>query len=81
MAESESHFVVPAIIDTIINFDDGPSYQIVKPITDYRSCHDGVPAERRIVFLCRRTIHTAGADGDDEYILKVKVQYDVYHEV
>jgi hypothetical protein len=64
--------LVPNYIDKIISFADGSSYELLTPLATYRSCHDGTPAEARVVLTCRRT------DGDSfpgaEYVMKIKIQ-------
>jgi hypothetical protein len=65
--------IVPGYIDKIVKFTDGSSYELLKPLATYRSCHDGTPAEARIVLTCRRT--EADTSSTDEYVVKIKIQY------
>lgn len=54
-----------------IDFADRTMYQRLQPITDVRQCHDGFPAEARVLFQCRRVQPT---DDAERLILKVKIQ-------
>ena len=60
----------------IVDFPEGVSYELLKPLTNFKSCHDGTPAEARILFTCRRLSSASEAepDSDQEFIVKVKVQ-------
>ncbi|KAF2096868.1 hypothetical protein NA57DRAFT_78457 [Rhizodiscina lignyota] len=60
----------PEFLDKVVDFPDGASYELVHPITDYRACHDGTPLEARILYTCK----WLGSTGDQEYVMKVKVQ-------
>ena len=62
---------VPLFIDSTVTFGSGESYELLKPLTNYRSCHDGTPFEARIVFVCRLLSDLAQGE---EFIMKVKVQ-------
>jgi hypothetical protein len=62
---------LPKFLSKSLNLQD-ETYEILSPITELRSCHDGTPAESRILFLCRRTHPT---NSEEELVLKVKVQY------
>ncbi|KAK5087852.1 hypothetical protein LTS08_008375 [Lithohypha guttulata] len=62
---------VPDFIEQTITFQDGQSFEILKPLTNYRSCHDGTPKEARMVFTCRRISPDASTE---EYVMKVKTQ-------
>jgi hypothetical protein len=64
---------LPQFLEKSINVQNA-TYEILSPITELRSCHDGTPAESRILFMCRRTAPTP---DDVEVVLKVKVQYVV----
>ncbi|ETN39082.1 uncharacterized protein HMPREF1541_05304 [Cyphellophora europaea CBS 101466] len=62
--------MLPPFLDHVIDFPDA-SYGLLEPITELRSCHDGVPAESRILFTCRQT----KPEGETEdAIMKIKVQ-------
>ena len=66
---------VPSYIDNVVDFSDGTSYKILKPLATYRSCHDGTPAEARIVLTCQacqRSERDASPNG--EYVMKIKIQ-------
>lgn len=65
--------IVPRYIDKIVEFPDGSSFELLKPLATYRSCHDGIPAEARIVLTCRRT--DGESAPDHEYVMKIKIQY------
>lgn len=71
MAEGE--ILIPAFLDKVVDFSDGASYRLLRPLTTFRSCHDGVPAEGRIVFTCSRIDH--GDQCSEEYIMKIKARY------
>lgn len=62
---------IPAFLKEKIAFPDGQTYQLRRPLTNYRSCHDGEPQEARMVFFCRRI---EPSDTEEEYVIKVKVQ-------
>lgn len=62
----------PPFLEREIEFNDGSTYTLLAPVTELRSCHDGVPAESRIIFTCRQTQPIAKTE---EAIMKVKVQY------
>lgn len=62
---------LPKFLDPTVDID-GVTYEILDPVTELRSCHDGTPAESRILFTCRQTAPEPKAE---EAILKVKVQY------
>ena len=65
----------------IIDFPDGITYELLKPITNFKSCHDGTPAEARILFTCRQTSQSSSpmashseSEEHPEYIVKIKAQ-------
>jgi hypothetical protein len=64
---------IPAFIEKVVEFPDGTSYKLQRPLTTFRGCHDGVPAEGRIVFTCSRI--DLGDRGSEEYIMKIKARY------
>ncbi len=66
-----------SFLDKAIDFPDGNTYELLKPVTNFKSCHDGTPAEARILFTCRKSSpksSSSTSDGDEEYIMKIKVQ-------
>lgn len=71
----ESAPITPQYIDEIVDFPNGCSYQLLKPLATYRSCHDGTPAEARIVLTCRRMECGSSSDNGQEYVMKIKIQY------
>ncbi|OCT49265.1 hypothetical protein CLCR_05088 [Cladophialophora carrionii] len=71
--------VVPGYIDKILKFPDGSSYELLRPLATYRSCHDGTPAEARIVLTCQRT--EADSASTDEYVVKIKIHTTTAHEL
>jgi hypothetical protein len=62
---------IPVFIKKEIKFPDGHIYQLQRPLTNYRSCHDGTPQEARMVFICTRS---SLATPDEEFVMKIKVQ-------
>lgn len=62
--------LVPDFIDLTVTFPEGTTYQLLDPLTNYRSCHDGTPLEARIVFLANRIT----PPSPDQFVVKVKVQ-------
>ena len=62
---------IPAYIDSIVNFSAEESYELLQPLATFRHCHDGTPAEARMVFTCRRVENASS----DEFVMKIKVQY------
>lgn len=58
-------------LEKVVDFPDGVSYNLLRPLTDYRACHVGTPLEARILYMCRQS----DSDSDQEYVVKVKVQY------
>ena len=69
MAELETE--VPAFLEKEIAFDNGHVYQLQRPLTNFRSCHDGYPQEARMVFICTRK---DTPPSEEEFIMKIKVQ-------
>jgi hypothetical protein len=65
--------IIPNYLNKVVVFPDGSSYELLKPLATYRSCHDGTPAEARIVLTCRRTDNDSSSQ--DEYVMKIKIQY------
>jgi len=63
---------IPSYIDSIIGFPDDTSYELLGLLATYRSCHDGTPAEARIVLTCTRKGQDASTVG--EYVVKIKIQ-------
>lgn len=61
---------VPAFLDPTVEFPGGTTYELLDPLTNYRSCHDGTPLEARMVFLAART----SPQTSETFIIKVKVQ-------
>jgi len=57
-------------LQKVVDFPNGSSYELLRPITDYRACHEGIPLEARILYTCKQS----DSDGEQEYIVKVKVQ-------
>ncbi|KIW91979.1 uncharacterized protein Z519_06961 [Cladophialophora bantiana CBS 173.52] len=64
--------ILPGYLDKIVDFADGNAYELLKPLATYRSCHDGTPAEARIVLTCRR--REGDSSSLDEYVMKIKIQ-------
>lgn len=65
---------IPSFIEKTVNFSDGSTFRLGRPLTNYRSCHDGVPAEARMVFICTRDNDRASGTTPEEFVMKVKVQ-------
>ncbi|KEF59085.1 uncharacterized protein A1O9_03929 [Exophiala aquamarina CBS 119918] len=63
---------MPSFLDRVVEFSDGISYQLLQPLTTFRHCHDGTPAEGRIVYTCSRIDSSIACS--DEYIMKIKAQ-------
>ncbi|KAK4947921.1 hypothetical protein LTR10_013429 [Elasticomyces elasticus] len=63
---------MPVYIDRVVDFPEGASYEITCPLTTFRHCHDGRPAEARMVFTCRQI--SQGTASSAEYVMKVKVR-------
>lgn len=62
---------IPDFVEPRITFSSGQTYEILEPLNDYRSCHDGTPQEARMVFTCRRV----GSEPSSEVlIMKTKTQ-------
>ncbi|KAK6365052.1 uncharacterized protein PV06_09643 [Exophiala oligosperma] len=68
----ESAIVIPSFIDKVISFDDGVSYELLRPLTTYRQCHDGTPPESRMVFICKQI--DPDDNSSEEYIMKIKIR-------
>lgn len=74
---------LPTFIESIVDFPEtNTSYEILKLLAGIRSCHDAIPAERRILFTCRKlpqTSHSAQQNGsasvEEEFVMKIKIQY------
>ncbi|OQV09065.1 hypothetical protein CLAIMM_13243 [Cladophialophora immunda] len=71
-AMEEAAPILPRYLDKVVDFADGNSYELLKPLATYRSCHDGTPAEARIVLTCRRL--NENSSSEDEYVMKIKIQ-------
>lgn len=77
---------IPPFIDKVVDFPEtGVSYRLERPLATYKQCHDGVPAEARMVFTCKRVKHESASssveqtdrdsDAGAEFVMKIKVQY------
>jgi hypothetical protein len=64
----------PEFIAKVIEFPGGISYQLSQPLTNFKSCHDGTPAESRIVFICKQVQSDQSGDHEKEFVVKIKVQ-------
>lgn len=62
---------LPIFLDRLVQFPDSTSYELLDPLTNYRSCHYGRPLEARMVFLARRSMPPG---SDEQFVAKVKVQ-------
>lgn len=71
--DSTSPLLIPKYIDPVVDFADRVSYELLKVLATYRSCHDGVPAEARIVLSCCQ--RRGDSRSLDEFVMKIKVQY------
>ena len=73
MGEADESY--PAFLAKIVDFPaEETSYELLEPLTNFRKCHDGTPAEGRIVFTCRQ-LSTSKQESKDEFVIKIKVQY------
>lgn len=70
MGDADIHF--PAFLSKTVEFAPGVSYELLQPITTFRHCHDGAPAEGRIVLTCRRI--QDNKVNLPEYIIKIKAR-------
>lgn len=64
-------------LSRIVDFPEDVSYELLNPLTNFKSCHDGTPAEARILFACRQSssgLTSQTVMNDEERIMKVKVQ-------
>jgi len=69
----EADPTLPPYLDKVVEFADGNAYELLNSLATYRSCHDGTPAEARMVLTCR---HCQGnSPSEDEYVVKIKIQY------
>ncbi|EXJ90801.1 hypothetical protein A1O1_03905 [Capronia coronata CBS 617.96] len=77
---------IPPFLDKVVEFPTSKvSYVLERPLATYRQCHDGTPAEARMVFTCRRMksrLASSSPDktdgeskGEAEFVMKIKVQY------
>ncbi|OAL25066.1 hypothetical protein AYO22_04943 [Fonsecaea multimorphosa] len=67
--------ILPSYLDKVVEFADGNAYELLKPLATYRSCHDGTPAEARIVLTCRR--RHGNSSSEDEYVIKIKIHPEI----
>ena len=70
-------------LDQVVSFEDGTSYERLRPLSDYRRD----PGEARILYICKRstivscngtdalTQQPTHGDGDQEFVMKIKIQY------
>jgi len=58
----------------VVDFPEGESYELLQPLTNFRHCQDGTPAEARIVFICRQLGSHSQQPSKDEFVMKIKVQ-------
>ncbi|RVX74058.1 hypothetical protein B0A52_01890 [Exophiala mesophila] len=70
MGDANVH--LPAFLPKTVEFAPGLSYELLQPITTFRQCHDGSPAEGRIVLTCKRI--QDGEVNSLEYIIKIKAR-------
>lgn len=73
MGEVDGSF--PIFLDRVVEFPDGKSYELLESLTNLRGCHDGTPAEARILFTCREVTPGSSEPGKEEYVMKIKAQY------
>jgi hypothetical protein len=60
-------------LPSTISLRNNITYTLLKPLTNFKSCHDGTPSEARILFTCRQSTAPANTP-DNELIVKIKVQ-------
>jgi len=65
---------LPEFVDKVILLPDGSSYELLQPLTNFKSCHDGTPAESRIVYTCKQIRPETSGVGLEEFVVKIKVQ-------
>ena len=66
----------PAFIPKVVDFPEGTSYELLQPLTDFRKNQDGTPTESRILFTCRqKRPDLLQQPSDNEFVVKIKVQY------
>lgn len=65
---------LPPFLTRKLDFSDGSAYELLRPLTSLRSCHDGTPRESRIVFICRRIEPKLQDNQSQEFVAKIKVQ-------
>lgn len=70
MGDADIH--LPAFLSKTVEFAPGVCYELLQPITTFRHCHDGTPAEGRIVLTCRRV--QDNKVNLPEYIIKIKAR-------
>jgi hypothetical protein len=61
----------PEFLDKVVDFPDGTSYDLLYPLTTYKTCHQGTPLEACVVYTCKQL----DKETSQEYVMKVKVQY------
>ncbi|OAL37465.1 hypothetical protein AYO20_03314 [Fonsecaea nubica] len=76
---AEAAPVLPCYIDKVVEFPDGTAFELLKPLATYRSCHDGTPAEARVVLTCRPC--SGDCSPVDEYVMKIKIHTTTAHEL
>lgn len=67
--------LLPNYINPVVTFSAGSSYKAISNLASYRICHDGSPAEARVVLSCHEQRQGLSSETHDEtLILKIKVQ-------
>jgi hypothetical protein len=61
----------PEFLDKVVDFPNGISYNLLHPLTEYKTCHQGTPLEACVVYTCTQL----ESEIVTEYVMKVKVQY------
>ena len=64
----------PEFLNREVTFPDGSCYELLDQLTNLRECQDGIPAESRILFTCRQVKSGTSQSGNDEGVIKIKVQ-------
>lgn len=70
------NYKIPDFLPKVVDFSEGKSFEIIRPLTDFRKCHDGKPLEARVVFICKEVSSEHAQHGNEEFVMKVKVQYE-----